>query len=167
MSSSNYGEYFDFKMGLYVPYIALKHLRTYYSGRGFIYDSNYENKIIHFINYYFTNNYGEVQRVDVVKRTNAKGTFYSAFVHFSGWMYNESTIELQYKLNNNISTKFSLYFPNNDGWFWYLRKHTNPAQYNDPSHLLKVIKKQENQITELTQQLSQLNQELPRKRHRI
>lgn len=169
-SNSNI-DHFNFKMGIYVPYITEKHLRLYSTGQGFIFEKNYENKIKHFITRYFTQNYGEIRRVDVVKRSNAKGTFYSAFVHFVGWLYNEETVKLQYQLNNNIQSKFSLYFPNNDGWFWYLRKHNNPEQYNNPEHLLSVIKKQEQQINDLSNQLSQinnviLNQELPRKKQR-
>lgn len=172
-SQFKYDNHFDFKMGLNIPYITDKHLKFYSTGQGFNFDNNYENKIRHFINYYFTNNYGKINRVDVVKRANSKGTFYCAFVHFVGWRYNKSTIELQYKLNNNISAKFSLYFPPNEkGWFWYLRKHTNPEQYNNPEYLLKIIKKQELQISELTQKMSQMSncivsQELPRKRHCI
>ena len=160
-------------MGLYIPYITTKHLYFYSTTRGYAYDTNYENKIRHFINYYFTINYGQINRVDLVKRANSKGTFYSAFVHFVGWRYNDSTVELQHKLNNNITAKFSLYFPSSEkGWFWYLRKHTNPEQYNNPEYLLKVIKKQEQQINELTQKMSQacnsnIGQELPRKKQCI
>ena len=170
-NNNSNSDHFNFKMGIYVPYITEKHLRLYSTGQGIIFDKNYENKIKHFITRYFTLNYGEIRRVDVVKRSNAKGTFYSAFVHFVGWLYNEETVKLQYQLNNNIQSKFSWYFPNNDGWFWYLRKHNNPEQYNNPEHLLSVIKKQEQQINDLSNQLSQinnviLNQELPRKKQR-
>lgn len=162
---------FNDKLGLYIPYIANKHLRGYSTGEGSFVDreSNIEYKIKHFIKYYFTLNYGDINRVDVVKKSNEKGSFYCAFIHFNKWNFCETTIKLQCQLNSNIKSTFSLYHPNNVGWHWILLKQHNPEQYNNPEFLLNVIKKQEQQLKTMSSMIDNLtnqinNQELPRKK---
>ena len=156
----NTDKMFNDKLGLYIPYIAIKNLKFYLTNEGEKADSNVEYKIKHFIKHYFTINYGLINRVDVVKKHNIKGSFYSAFVHFDKWNKNESTIMLQNNLNNNIKSTFSLYFPNNDGWYWFLLKQHNPEQYNNPEFLLNVIKKQELQIQSMNTTINNLTNEM-------
>ena len=169
MNSDNNNS-FNKQLGLYIPYIASKHMRSYSTGNIY-HDSNIEYKIKHFIKYYFSINYGSVNRVDIVKKSNPKGTFYSAFIHFNEWIVHDSTIAIQNQLNNNVKTTFSLYFPNNDGWHWILLKQHNAEKYNNPEFLLDVIKKQELQIKNMNNTIVELtnltnNESLPRKKQK-
>jgi hypothetical protein len=79
---------------------------------------------------------------------------------------------LQNKLNNNIKSTFSLYFPNNDGWYWILLKQHNSDKYNNPEFLLNVIKKQELIIKSMSMTIVNLNNELtsqeyPKKKQKL
>jgi len=71
--------------------------------------------------------WGEVDRVDMVKKTNAKGEeFKRVFIHMKKWDDAQCVTEIREKLNNGTGD-FKIYYENNDDgtpkpWFWKISK---------------------------------------------
>jgi len=71
--------------------------------------------------------WGEVDRVDMVKKTNAKGEeFKRVFIHMKKWDDAQCVTEVREKLNNGTGD-FKIYYENNeDGtpkpWYWKISK---------------------------------------------
>lgn len=62
-------------------------------------------------------NFGEVEKVDMVKKTNAKGEKYQrVFVHFKQWNDDEQTCQARQMLLNDQEVKVVY----DDPWFWKL-----------------------------------------------
>jgi hypothetical protein len=69
--------------------------------------------------------FGELEKVDMVKKTNAKGEKYQrVFVHFKHWNHDEQTCQARQMLLNDQEVKVVY----DDPWFWKLSasKRTRP-----------------------------------------
>ena len=95
-------------------------------------------------------NFGEVEKVDMVKKTNAKGEKYQrVFVHFKQWNDDEQTCQARQMLLNDQEVKVVY----DDPWFWKLsasksvrpedrpQRRRRPAPFVDFSKPAVALKK--------------------------
>jgi hypothetical protein len=68
-------------------------------------------------------NWGKIAKVDMVKKTNAKGeTFNRVFIHFEKWSNTEEATKIREHLNKGSSVQ--VYYENDDTkpWYWKVSK---------------------------------------------